>query len=259
MHQSLKQHSTLADSRDSHTNNIYVYTVYLITPLHITISFKGVLYACRVSHSGRVCGAWPPSPVFRTEAPAPWSRCSTPARRSSTFASRGRQCSTVKIRALLSCISYLQNKTTVEIKTRQWRRCYYKSLRALMEPVLHRSGDSQMCSHMICPEDLNSIWIKASSTHQIGFWFKIHRGNVILSSKGRTGPPWRAALIIKVTSLSRSSRERSYLWSVLCKNPYKLVGVRLAAFGQQPRAQQLRLLLHLEKSWRHSVNRQQKA
>lgn len=49
----------------------------------------------------------------------------------------------------------------------------------------------------------------------------------------------------------------SYLWSVLCKYPDKLIRVRLAAFSQQPRAQQLSPLRHLN-SWRRSVNKQQR-
>lgn len=47
----------------------------------------------------------------------------------------------------------------------------------------------------------------------------------------------------------------SYLWSVLCKYPNKLLWVRLAAFSQQSRTQQLCFVLHLEET-KHLFNKE---
>lgn len=49
-------------------------------------------------------------------------------------------------------------------------------------------------------------------------------------------------------AVSSNGVTHSYLWSVLCKYPNKLLCVRLAAFSQQSRTQQLCFVLHLEKT-----------
>lgn len=46
----------------------------------------------------------------------------------------------------------------------------------------------------------------------------------------------------------------SYLWSVLCKYPNKLLRIRLAAFSQQSRTQQLCFVVHLERT-KHFFNK----
>lgn len=103
---------------------------------------------------------------------------------------------------------------------------------------------------------MEQIWSWAQRTAE-----KFKAGEVQICSKGLvSGLRVILSNLIYSPEWDRASRYKmsSYLRSVLCKDPNKLLRVRSAAFGQQPGAEDLRPLGHLRRR-RRSVNKEQRA